>query len=65
MVRQKEKMLEIINRMEGIRSSSEQVKSMMGVTMIVLAILGLVVVAAVNFMFYTLAKKTLKDRKLI
>lgn len=65
MVRQKEKMFEIINRMEGIRSSSEQVKSMMGVTMIVLAILGLVVVAAVNFMFYTLAKKTLKERKLI
>jgi hypothetical protein len=65
MVRQKEKMFEIINRMEGIRSSSEQVKSMMGVTMIVLAVLGLVGVAAVNFMFYTLAKKTLKERKLI
>lgn len=60
MMRQKEKMFEIINRMEGMRSSSEQLKSMMGVTMIVLAILGLVGVAAVNFMFYSLAKKTLK-----
>lgn len=65
MVKQKEKMFEIINRMEGMRSSSEQVKSMMGVTMIVLAILGVVGVAAVNVMFYALAKKTLKERKLI
>lgn len=65
MTRQKEKLFEIINRMEGMRGSSEQVKSMMGVTMIVLAILGVVGVAAVNVVFYTLAKKTLKDRKLI
>jgi hypothetical protein len=33
--------------------------------MIVLAILGLVVVAGVNAAFYLMARKTLKDRKLI
>jgi hypothetical protein len=65
MTKQKEKMFEIINRMEAMRSSSEQLKSMMGVTMIVLAILGLIGVASANFMFYSMAKKTLKERKLI
>lgn len=65
MERQKNTMLEIISRQESQRSASESFKSMMGITMIVLAILGLVVVAAVNAVFYLLARKTLKDRKLI
>ncbi len=38
---------------------------MMGVKMIMLAVVGLVVIGAVNIVFFMLAKKTLKDRKLI
>jgi hypothetical protein len=45
--------------------SGEQIKNMLGVTMIVVAVLGLVVLAAVNLAFYMLARKTLKARKLI
>lgn len=33
--------------------------------MIMMAVLGLVVIAAANLAFFMLAKKTLKDRKLI
>ena len=51
--------------METQRATGENVKNMLGMTMIILAILGVIVLAAVNIVFYMLAKKGLKDRKLI
>ena len=38
---------------------------MLGMTMIMLAVFGVMILFAVNISFYMLAKKTLKDRKLI
>jgi hypothetical protein len=45
--------------------ASDELNAKMNTNYIVLAILGLIAVVGVNFLFYTQTKKTLKDRKLI
>jgi hypothetical protein len=65
MEKQKNSIFEAIRKNDDQRTAGETLKSMMGVTMIMMALLGLVIVGVVNVAFYMLAKKTLKDRKLI
>ena len=65
MEKQKDKIVEVLTNIEVQRSSTDNLKNSSGVSMIVLAVMGLIVLAAVNLVFYILAKKGLKDRKLI
>lgn len=65
MEKQKNTIFEAIKKNDDQRTASETLKSMIGVTMIVMACLGLTIIAAANVIFYMMAKKTLKDRKLI
>lgn len=50
---------------EGLRRVNYQINGMVGTKMIFFAIIGLVVIGAVNFVFFKTLKKTFKDRKLI
>jgi len=58
-------MFEILERMESLRASTEGLTSLMSVKMIGFAIIGLLSIIIVNFMFYKELKKTFKERKLI
>jgi len=50
---------------EGLRRINYQINGMVGNKMIFMAIIGLAVIAGVNFAFFKILKKTFKDRKLI
>ncbi len=58
-------MFNILERMESLRASTEGLTELMSVKMIGFAIIGLVAIIVVNFMFYRELKKTFKERKLI
>lgn len=62
---QKEKLFESLDRMEGLRATSEGLSNLMSTKMIGFAIVGLLSIIVVNILFYRELKKTFKDRKLI
>ncbi len=62
---QKRNMFNILERMESLRASTEGLTELMSVKMIGFAIIGLLSIIVVNFMFYKELKKTFKERKLI
>lgn len=62
---QKKTLFDVINRIEGVRTTANDLNSKMNTSYIVLAVFGLIGVLGVNFVFYTQTRKTLKDRKLI
>lgn len=62
---QKKNMFSILERMESLRASTEGLTELMSVKMIGFAIIGLLSIIVVNFMFYRELKKTFKERKLI
>jgi hypothetical protein len=62
---QKKTLFDALNRIENVRTTADSLNSKMNTSYIVLAVLGLLAVLAVNFLFYTQTRKTLKDRKLI
>ena len=62
---QKRNMFSILERMESLRASTEGLTELMSVKMIGFAIIGLLSIIMVNFMFYRELKKTFKERKLI
>jgi len=49
---QKKNMFAILERMEGLRASTEGLASLMSTKMIGFAIIGLIAIILVNFMFY-------------
>jgi hypothetical protein len=51
--------------MESLRASTEGLTEMMSTKMIGFAIIGLLSILVVNFIFYKELKKAFKDRKLI
>ena len=57
---QKKSMFEILERMEGLRASTEGLTSLMSIKMIGFAIVGLLSIILVNFLFYKELKKTFK-----
>lgn len=62
---QKEKLFESLDRMEGLRATSEGLTNLMSTKMIGFAIVGLLSIIVVNVLFYRELKKTFKDRKMI
>lgn len=62
---QKSKLFECLERMEGLRATSEGLSNLMSTKMIGFAIIGLLSIIVVNIVFYRELKKTFKDRKLI
>lgn len=62
---QKAKLFESLERMEGLRATSEGLSNLMSTKMIGFAIVGLLSIVVVNVIFYRELKKTFKDRKLI
>lgn len=62
---QKKSLFDALNRIEGVRTTADQLSANMNTKYIIFAMLGLLGVIGVNFVFYTQTKKTLKDRKLI
>ena len=62
---QKKVLFETLERMESLRASTEGLTSMMSTKMIGFAIIGLLSIIVVNFIFYKELKKAFKDRKLI
>jgi hypothetical protein len=62
---QKLKLFESLDRMEGLRATSEGLTNLMSTKMIGFAIVGLLTIIVVNVLFYRELKKTFKDRKLI
>jgi len=62
---QKRILFETLERMESLRASTEGLTSMMSTKMIGFAIIGLLSIVIVNFIFYRELKKTFKERKLI
>ncbi len=62
---QKKNLFESLSRMEGLRASTEGLAGMMSTKMIGFAVLGLVAILGVNFLFFRELKKTFKERKII
>ncbi len=62
---QKKTLFDALNRIEGVRVTADELKNKMNTSYIVFAILGLVGVLVMNYVFYTQTRKTLRDRKLI
>jgi hypothetical protein len=62
---QKAKLFESLDRMEGLRATSEGLSNLMSTKMIGFAVVGLLSIVVVNLLFYRELKKTFKDRKLI
>ena len=58
-------MFQILERMEGLRASTEGLTELMSIKMIGFAVIGLVAIIVVNFMFYREIRKLFKERKLI
>ena len=65
MENQKKGMFDILERMESLRATTEGLTSLMSVKMVGFAIVGLLSIIVVNFLFYKELKKTFKERKLI
>ena len=62
---QKRNMFEILERMEGLRASTEGLTELMSVKMIGFAVIGLLSIVVVNFLFYREIRKEFKVRKII
>jgi hypothetical protein len=62
---QKKTLFDALNRIEGVRVTADDLKNKMNTSYIIFAILGLLGVLVMNYVFYTQTRKTLKDRKLI
>ena len=54
----------MIERIDG-SEAAENLRSSSGRKLLIMAILGVLSVIAINYFFFRVAKKTLKDRKLI
>jgi hypothetical protein len=57
-------LLDIATRIDG-SEASKSLKSSSGKMLLILAIVGLLSIVGINFVFFKGAQKTLKDRKLI
>jgi hypothetical protein len=53
------------DNIEKLRRINYQINHMIGTKMFVFAIIGLIVIASANIVFYKILKKAFKDRKLI
>lgn len=62
---QRDKLFESLERIEGLRTTSQSLANMMPIKMIMFAIIGLVAILIVNMVFYRSLKKTFKARKWI
>jgi len=61
---QKSNLIKILHRIEG-SEAGQNLKNSSGHKLIWMAVLGLIFIVGINYVFFKYAKKTLKDRKLI
>jgi len=55
----------MINRVDAVQQSNNVINDTLSTKLVVFAILGLVGVVIINFMFFGQSRKVLKDRKYI
>ena len=62
---QKKNLYETIRQVEQRKAANVDSSSLLSVKMIVFAIIGLISIVVVNFLFFKEVKKTFKERKLM